>query len=468
MPNDGADFHDSRRLFDACEAGFPEVVRRLSDLVRIPSCAFPGFPREPVEESARATARWFSDIGMPDVRIVALPDAPSAVVARDHRAGPGKPTLLLYAHHDVQPPLREPLWTAPAFEPVVREGRLYGRGAADDKAGIALHAASIAAWYATGQALPVNVTVLVEGEEETGSNHLEDFIREHLDLLRADAVVIADLSNFDTGLPSLTVSLRGLVAVEVELVAMERSVHSGLWGNTVPDVVGELCRILASLRNPDGSIAVEGILDGIEPPTPSELADWARLPYDRAAYASVPGFDPRFVPVDSVDLGRKLWRTPALTINGIQSGAKGTTGNVLMDRAWSRLGVRIVPGMDPRRTLDLLVAHLRARVPEGMTLSVSEESRAPAWGTSTTHPIFAHARAALEAGYGRAPVEVGCGATIPFVESVTAALGGVPALLVGVEDPACNAHSEDESVHLGDLLSAIRGQAELFRRVGGA
>lgn len=438
----------------------------MSDLVAIPSCAFPGFPREPLESSARDTARWFSDIGMPDVQVVSIPDAPPCVVARDHRAGPERPTLLLYAHHDVQPPLRSELWTSPAFEPVVREGRLYGRGAADDKAGIALHAASIQAWYAAEGRLPLNVTVLVEGEEETGSNHLERFLRENLELLRADAVVIADLSNFDTGLPSLTVSLRGLVAVELELKAMERSVHSGLWGNAVPDVVGEFCRILSALGNPDGTIAVPGILDGILPPTASELADWKNLPYDRAAFAAVPGVDPGLVPEDPVDLGRKLWRTPSLSVNGIQAGNKGTTGNVLMDKAWARVGIRIVPGMDPRRVMDLLSAHLRSLVPSGYALEIREESLAPAWGTATDHPIFGHARKSLAGGYGRSAVEVGCGATIPFVESVTAALGGIPALLVGVEDPSCNAHSEDESVHLGDLLSAIRSQALLFGEVG--
>ena len=455
-------------LFGACADGFPEVVRRLSDLVAIPSCAFPGFPREPLERSAQETARWFSDVGMPDVQVVSLPDVPPYVVARDHRAEPDKPTLLLYAHHDVQPPLRAELWTSPAFEPVVRDGRLFGRGSADDKAGIALHAASIETWYKVEGALPVNVTVLVEGEEETGSNHLETFLRENLDLLRADAVVIADLSNFDTGLPSLTVSLRGLVAVELELKAMDRSVHSGLWGNAVPDVVGEICRILSALRNPDGSIAVPGVLEGIEPPTPSELADWKSLPYDRAEFAAVPGVHPDLVPTDSVDLGRRLWRTPSLSVNGIQAGNKGTTGNVLMDKAWARVGIRIVPGMDPRRVMDLLCAHLRSLVPAGFSLEITEESLASAWGTSTAHPLFQQAREALADGYGRPPVEVGCGATIPFVESVTAALGGVPALLVGVEDPSCNAHSEDESLHLGDLLSAIRSQVALFGKVGRA
>ena len=453
-------------LFALCKSQFPETVRRLSELVSIPSCSFPGYPKEEVIRSAEATAKWLREVGLPEVQVLTLPGVNPYVVARDHRAGPDQPTLLLYAHHDVQPPMREELWTSPPFEPSERDGRLYGRGSADDKAGIALHAASIAAWYALEGRLPVNVTVLVEGEEEVGSDHLSTFLHTHLDLLRADAVVIADLANYDVGLPSLTISLRGLVAVELELRALERPLHSGLWGGAVPDVVQSLCRILSSLSHPDGTLAIPGILDGIEPATSRELEDWKKLPYDREDFAAVAGADPNLVPADSVELGKRLWRTPALSINGIQAGTKGKVGNVLMDSAWTRVGIRIVPGMDPRRTMDLLKSALQSQVPKGFSLSISEESLAPAWGTSTIHPLFAKARKALEAGYGKAPVEVGCGASIPFVESVTSALGGVPALLVGVDDPSCNAHSENESVHLGDLLSAIRSQAALFGEVG--
>ena len=455
-------------LFAACSQAFPETVRRLSELVAIPSCSFPGFDPVHLEDSAQATAVWFRDIGLPEVELLRVEGIPPYVIARDHRAGPGKPTFLLYAHHDVQPPMREPLWTSPAYVPTVREGRLYGRGAADDKAGIALHAASIEAWYKSAGSLPVNVTILIEGEEEVGSDHLESFIQTHKDKLAADAVVIADLANYDTGVPSLTVSLRGLVAVELELKALERPVHSGVWGGTVPDVISSLCRILSSLTRADGTIAIPGVLDQVVPTTERELADWATLPFDRAHFARQAGIPTSLAPIDAVNLGRRLWRTPALTINGIQSGTQGKTGNVLMDKAWARVGIRIVPGMDPRRTMDLLVKHLKAQVPPGLELSISEESLAPSWSTATDHPLFAQARQAMADGYGTDPVAIGCGASIPFVEAVTAALGGVPALLVGVEDPWCNAHSENESVHLGDLEKAIRSQARFFGLVGGA
>lgn len=449
-------------VLHACEAGFPDTLSRLCGLVRIPSCAFPGYDPSTLERSADAVASWFTSIGMPEVEIARIADCPPAVIARDHRAGPGRPTFLLYAHHDVQPPMREALWDSPAFEPVVRDGRLFGRGAADDKAGVALHAASIAAWYQVAGSLPVNVTILVEGEEETGSDHLADLLDAQLGDLHADAVVIADLSNHDTGLPSLTVSLRGLVALELELRGLERPVHSGLWGGAAPDTVQTLCRMLGGLVDAEGRIAVPGLLEGIEPPGERVREGWKSIPYDRDAWARQAGVDARLAPADAAEFCERLWRKPALSVNGIQAGTRGQIGNVLMDAAWARLGVRIVPGMDPSRVARLLEEHLRAAVPEGMTLSVSIESLAPAWSTTTTHPLFDACRQALSTGYGVLPVEAGCGATIPFVEAITGRLGGAPALLVGVEDPWCNAHSENESLHLGDLLKAIRSQAALF------
>lgn len=454
--------NDFDSVLKACERAFPDTISRLSDLVRIPSCAFPGYETSTLERSAEEVSGWFAAIGVPEVEILRIPDCPPAVLARDHRAGPGRPSILLYAHHDVQPPMRESLWITPPYEPVVRDGRLYGRGAADDKAGIALHAASIAAWYETVGALPVNVTVLVEGEEETGSDHLTELLDGKLPGLEADCVIIADSTNLDTGLPCITVSLRGLVALEVELRGLERPLHSGLWGGPAPDVAQTLCRMLGGLVDSEGRIAIPGIEDGIEPPSESERAGWRSIPYDRGAWARQAGVDPRLAPRDAEELCERLWRRPALSVNGVQAGTRGQVGNVLMDSAWGRIGVRIVPGMDARRVAELLESHLRAATPEGMTLSVKVESLAPSWNTSTEHPLFAASRDALAIGYGTSPVAAGCGASIPFVEAITSRLGGAPALLVGVEDPWCNAHSENESVHLGDLLKAIRSQAAFF------
>ncbi len=441
----------------AADAGFPALVERLKALVRIPSCSFPGFDHAEVARSAVATADWLRAVGMPVVDIITPPGVLPYVVGEDRRAGPGAPTVLLYAHHDVQPPLRREVWSSDPFDPVEREGRLYGRGAADDKAGIAVIASALAAWGGTP---PVNVVVLIEGEEESGSHHMADFIAAHRARLQADALVIADLANVDTGVPSLTASLRGHVGIEIELRALRAPLHSGMWGGAVPDPVMALCRMIAGLTDERGRIRVPGILDRVRGPTADERADLGRVPYDPERFAELAGLLPGHPPLpDGATLHERLWRVPALAVNGIQAGTRGQVGNVVMDAAWARIGIRIVPDQRPEEVRDLLTAWLRTQVPDGMQLAITDASHGAPWATATGHPAFAAMRRSLAAGYGREPVTIGCGASIPFVQAMTEALGGIPALLIGVEDPACAAHAENESVHLGDLRSACRSLA---------
>ena len=457
---------DADRIAQAvarARADFPDTLLQLKDLIRIPSCSFKGFEARHVAASATATAAWLRRAGYPEVRVVELPGVLPYVIARDHRAGPGKPTVLLYAHHDVQPPLRDHLWVSPPHEPTERDGRLYARGAADDKAGIAAHCAAAAAWNAVVGHPPVNLTVVIEGEEEIGSPNFSQFLDAHAAELRADCVVIADLANVDTGLPSLTTSLRGHVCVEVELRALKSPLHSGMWGGPVPDVVMGLCRLLASCTGADGGIAIPGLCEAVRPTTAEERAGFARIPFDRARFAAQAGLVRGAQQVgDAVAVHSALWREPVLTVNAIQAGERGRTGNVLMDAAWARVGVRIVPDMDGATVLRLLTDHLHVHCPPWATLAISADRAGEAWSTATDHPLFTVARAALRAGYGTDPVDIGCGASIPFVGEVTARLGGIPALLIGVEDPACAAHAENESVHLGDLASAIAAETALF------
>lgn len=447
---------------------FPHTLKRLKDLIRIPSCSFAGFEKAHVEASAEATATWLREAGYPEVRVARLEGVLPYVIAKDHRAGPGKPTVLLYAHHDVQPPLREHLWTSPPHEPTERNGRLYARGAADDKAGIAAHCAAAAAWNAVAGHPPVNLTVVIEGEEEIGSPNFSRFLDAHATELAADCVVIADLANVDTGLPSLTTSLRGHVSLEVELRALRSPLHSGMWGGPVPDVVMALCRMLATCTDGAGRIAIPGVLDGVRPTTAEERAGFARIPFDAARFATQAGLvKPAGVVGDAIATHSALWREPAFAVNAIQAGERGKTGNVLMDSAWARIGVRIVPDMDGATVRRLVIEHLQRHCPPWAELTVAADRAGEAWTTATGHPAFAAAREALRLGYGVAPIEIGCGASIPFVGEVTARLGGIPALLIGVEDPACAAHAENESVHLGDLVSAIAAEAALFGLLAG-
>lgn len=450
------------------EADWPATVERLAALVRIPSCSFPGFDPAQVVASAQATAAWLRDAGYPEVEVLPGGGEHPAVIASDRRAGPGRPTLLLYAHHDVQPPLRAALWRSPPHEPVVRDGRLWGRGAADDKAGIMCHAAAAAAWNATAGAPPINLVVVVEGEEEVGSPHFHAFLRTHLQRLRADAVVVMDGGNYAAGLPSITTSLRGHLVVEVELTALKAPLHSGLWGGAVPDPAAALARMLATLTDAQGRIAVPALLHGVRPLSAADRADFARLPYTPAWFAEVAGLaDPAAAPADAVTAHVRMWREPAIAVNAIQAGERGRTGNVVMDAAWARVGLRIVPDQDPAMLMRALCDHLRAHAPPGMRLDISEREPGPAWGTDTGHPAFAAARAALRRGFGVEPVAIGCGASIPFVGEMTALLGGVPALILGVEDPQCGAHAENEGLLLADALAALKSEIALFGLMAG-
>lgn len=447
------------------DAAFPATVARLVELVRIPSCSFPGFPVVEVERSAQGTAAWLRGIGMPEVEVVAGTGPFPAVIARDHRAGPRAPTVLLYAHHDTQPPGDPAGWTTPAWEPAQRDGRLYGRGSADDKAGIACIAAACGAWLAEG-GLPLNVTILVEGEEEIGSPHLDPLLTAHLDRLRADAILIADVGNVATGIPSLTVSLRGMIAIEVRLRCGSQPLHSGMWGGPTPDPVTALCRMIAGLTDAEGRFAIPGV--AIPEPDPAALADLAAVPHDGEKLRNDGGFAAGFAAAlrDGPTVYRRMWYEPTVTVTGIRAGdGPGRSGNVLNPEAWARLSIRLVAGMEPQQVVDATKARLRALSPPGAELELTGEGGARAWRMDCSHPAHAAAKAAFKEGYGCDVVAVGCGGSIPLVDTLTSRLGQIPALLLPVEDQLSNAHGRNESVHLGDLQASSRSLALLLARL---
>jgi acetylornithine deacetylase/succinyl-diaminopimelate desuccinylase-like protein len=456
-----ADPSAAERAIRHYEAHQDHYLEELKRLVRIPSVSFEGFDPENVKASARATADLLTRSGLQNVRLLELEGAHPYVYG-EWLGAPGKPTLLLYAHHDVQPAGDVAKWHTQPFEPVEKDGRLYGRGAADDKAGILVHAAAIETWLKTAGKLPVNVKVVIEGEEEIGSDHLGEFLAKHREMLAADAMILTDAGNFDTGLPSLTTSLRGILILDVEVRALKQAVHSGMWGGPVPDATMALCRVLASLTNADGSIAVKGIYDRVRPLTDAERASITSLPTTDEKFRHEAGI------LDGVELlgGRPPWETnwrqPSIAVNAFEASSRKDARNILCESAWARVGVRIVPDMEPAEIAALLIDHLQKAAPWGVQVTVKNLGGAPPWFTDSSHPAFALAMRALEKGYGKAPVLIGCGGTIPFAGPFGVALGGIPALLLGVEDPYTAAHGENESLHIGDFHKSVKSAIHLF------
>jgi len=441
-------------------------LQDLKDLVRIPSISFPGFDAAPVRSCADAVAALLRKHGFHDVQLLETGSGYPSVFGQWLHA-PGKPTVLLYAHYDVQPAGREELWNKPPFDPTEREGRLYGRGASDDKGGAMMHIAAFSSWLQGAGRLPVNVKVLIEGEEEVGSSNLETVLTSHQKLLAADAVVIADSENFDTGVPSLTASLRGIVTVTVEVRSLSASVHSGTWGGPVPDPVLALARMLATLVDDKGVPAVPGMLDDVKTLSPRNRKHLDSLPFHEPSYRKQSKLlDGVIITGGPGTVYEKMWYRPSIAVNAIEASSRKQAANIINDVAWARIGVRIVPDMDPLRTLELLKDHLMKHAPWGTQVTVTPESPSRWWRTGTEGPVIEAGLKALEKGYGRRPAIIGAGGSIPFVRTITETLGGVPALLFGVGDPYAAAHSENESLVIADWESACRSMIHLFAELG--
>ncbi len=442
---------------------FDEFIATLVGLARIPSISAEPAPAPAVQASAHAVKDAMIAAGLERCEVLELPGAHPYAYGEWLRA-PGRPTLLLYAHHDVQPPGRSDHWRTPPFEPTRVGERLYGRGVVDDKAGIVTHLAAIQAWLGTRGQLPVNVKLIVEGEEESGSDHLEEFLHAHREKLAADVIVLTDTANLEAGLPSLTYRLRGLVNVFVEVRGLDHPLHSGMWGGPLPDPVQAMAKILATLSDDAGVPAIPGLLDDVRAPSKVERAALARLPYDDDQFRADSGLLPSCTLVGEREFSiyERLWVRPAITVIALEASPIQGSSNQLVPSARARVSCRIVPDMDPAQVGALICAHLARVAPWGVEVTTRVESASPGWICVPEGPAFEAAARALTRGFGRETALIGAGGSIPFVGPFAAAFGGAPALLVGLEDPICNAHSENESLNLDDWKKSMKGAAYLY------
>ncbi|GAA5036911.1 M20/M25/M40 family metallo-hydrolase [Microbacterium fluvii] len=443
----------------AATDALPAALADLGDLVRIPSIAFPGFDPAEVRRSAEAVAALvrgtdlFDDVRIADAAIPGTDERGMPAVLATRAARNGRPTILLYAHHDVQPVGDESLWESPPFEPTVRDGRLYGRGAADDKAGVMAHVAALRALRdAVGDDFDLGVALFIEGEEEAGSRSFAQFLHDHADALRADVIVVADSGNWDARTPALTVSLRGNARFTLRVRTLAHASHSGMFGGAVPDAMMATVKLLATLWDDTGAVAVAGLAQrDAETPeyTEETLRDEAGLP------AGVS-------PIGGDSILSRIWNKPSITVTGIDAPSVVNASNTLSPEISVVISTRVAPGQAASEAYEAVAAHLRAHAPFGADLEFTDVDFGDGFLVDTSGWAVAAAREALAAGYGVEPVDIGVGGSIPFIADLVTEFPAAQILVTGVEDPHARAHSPNESLHLDTFRHAILAEALLL------
>ena len=428
----------------------PQVRADLEALTRIPSVSLDAFDQAHVEASAEATAALLRAEGL-EVEIVREGGRPAVIGRAD--GAPGSRTVMLYAHHDVQPPGDDALWDSAPFEPTERGGRLYGRGAADDKAGVMAH---VAALRAHAGDLPVGVVVFVEGEEEIGSHSLPTILERHGERLRADAIVLADSTNWAIGEPALTTTLRGMVRVVVTVRTLDHGVHSGMFGGAVPDALTALVRLLAGLHDDAGDITVPGLRSG-------EAAD---LEFSEERLREESGLLDGVSTIGSGSLLSRIWTKPSITTIGIDAPSVAHASNTLVPSASAKISMRIAPDQDDAEAFERLRDHLVATAPWGAHVDVQLDEHGLGFAAQAAGPLYDEARAAFHDAWGVEPVDIGVGGSIPFVAAFAQRFPDAAILVTGVEDPDARAHGANESLHLGEFEKVCVAEALLLARLG--
>jgi len=445
---------ETSELRDRLTALMPQVRRDLEDLVRIQSVSADPARASEVQRSADATAALLAAEGFEDVKVVtANNDGIAPAVLARKPAQPGQPTVLLYAHHDVQPENDPADWDSPPWEPTERNGRLYGRGAADDKAGIMAHLAAI---RALGDDLKVGVTMFIEGEEEVASATLPDLLAQHQEYLACDTIVIADSGNWDIGVPALTTTLRGMIRCDLEVRTMTHAVHSGMWGGLVPDALMTLSRVISNLYDESGGVAVAGLHSG-----PAADVDY---PEERLRAES--GALPQVQWIGSGSAVARMWTQPAITVTGIDAPRVDGASNTLTPVARAKVTIRLAPGDTTTNALACLERHLQAHMPFGAAYSLTLCDSGEPTDIDATGPAYDAARAAFtEAWEGTPPIDMGVGGSIPFIAEFLERFPGASVLVTGIEDPDTRAHGANEGLHLAEFERACLAEALLLDKL---
>ncbi|WFP15383.1 dipeptidase [Citricoccus muralis] len=439
------------------EERWDETLRTLTELVAINGIAWPSFDREPLERSADAVATLLRDLGFDDVDIVAetvthdgevVLGGPAVLAQRP--AAPGKPTVLLYAHHDVQPVGDRNLWESEPFVAEQRGDRLYGRGAADDKAGIMVHLTAAAVLsQVLGADHGLGIRFFIEGEEEAGSPTFRPFLERHRDRLEADAIIVADSSNWKIGVPALTTSLRGLVDGIIGVRVLNHAVHSGMYGGPILDAPTVLARLIATLHDSSGAVAIKGL-----EAQHSTSLDYPEVDFRRDSSA-VDGLEL----AGNGPLADRLWNQPALSIIGTDIPSIEMSSNTLLPTARAKFSLRLGPGQEPHQAFAALKAHVEEQDLGGAEVFIEAGEFGQPFLTDVSDPSAQKMLKALETAWGIAPVEAGMGGSIPFTADLREVFPQASILITGVEDPDSRAHSANESLHLGEFKNAIVAEA---------
>ncbi|WP_119698438.1 dipeptidase [Microbacterium halotolerans] len=451
-----------QNLAEVAEGGIANALADLGRLVRIPGIAWPSFDQDQLGRSAEAVAQLARDTGLFDeVRIhrAEIPGAdelgqPGVLATR--RARNGRPTVMLYAHHDVQPPGDDALWQTPPFEPTVRNGRLYGRGAADDKAGVMVHIASLRALHETiGDDLDLGIVLFIEGEEEFGSRSFTQFMDDNADDMRSDVIVVADSGNWDSSTPAVTVSLRGNATFHLTVRTLSHASHSGMFGGAVPDAMLATIKLLSTLWHDDGSVAVEGLA----------VRDSDTPEYDESTLREEAGLLEGVSPMGNGTILSRIWNKPAITVTGIDHTPVEAASNTLAPEITVVVSARVAPGQSSHEAYGAIRSHLEQRAPFGAELTFSEVDNGDGFLVDTSGWAVTAAREAMRDGYGTEPVDYGVGGSIPFVADLAERYPGVQILVTGIEDPHSRAHSPNESLHLDTFRHAIVSETLLLGRM---